>query len=79
MRLKGPENCGGFTHGGVAYAPDKDGCIVIDDEHVEAVVAAMSHGYAQAAEQPKRGRRKKAEGAENSDDSGDDSGEDGVE
>lgn len=60
MRMKGPENCGGFTHGGVAYDPDADGCIEIDDQQPDGILAAMSHSFT-PIEQAKRGRRKKSE------------------
>lgn len=61
MRLRGPENCGGFTFDGRSFAVDGDGCIVIDDDSVEAISAAISHGYTQAAEKPKRGRPRKSD------------------
>lgn len=66
MRLKGPENCGGFSFDGEAYAPDAEGCIDIADDNRLAIVAAMSHGFvqaeeiaAQAIEAPRRGRRRR--------------------
>lgn len=66
MRLKGPENCGGFSFDGEAYAPDAEGCIDIDDGNRLAIVAAMSHGFVQVAEAakqaveaPRRGRRRR--------------------
>jgi hypothetical protein len=52
MKLKGPENCGGFSHGGESFAPDEAGCIEVPDDNTDAIVAALSHGYAQAPEQP---------------------------
>lgn len=60
MRLKGPENCGGFNHEGKAYDVDAAGCIDIPDDNEAAIVAAMSHGFTQAVEAepaPKKGKK----------------------
>jgi hypothetical protein len=43
VRLQGPENCGGFSHGGQSYQADEDG--VIEIPVGEAVTAAYSHGF----------------------------------
>jgi len=58
MRLQGPENCGGFSHEGQAFEVDATGCIEIPDDNEAAIVAAFSHGFAQAAEPaPKKARK----------------------
>lgn len=60
MRLQGPENCGGFSHEGIAYEVDEAGRIDIPDDNEAAILAAFSHGFAQVAEAepaPKKGRK----------------------
>ena len=60
MRLIGPENCGGFSHDGIAFEVDGAGCIVIPDDNEAAIVAAFSHGFAQvpdAEPAPKKGKK----------------------
>jgi hypothetical protein len=41
-RLKGPQNTGGFGHGGESYEADADGFIEIPDELVQH---AYTHGF----------------------------------
>lgn len=48
MKLQGPENCGGFSHGGQSFAVDKKGCISIPDDDTDAIEAARSHGFVPA-------------------------------
>lgn len=43
IKMQGPLNFGGFSHGGVSHAPDDDGCF---DCEPEAVSVALSHGCA---------------------------------
>ena len=60
MKMKGPENCGGFSHEGTTYEVDDKGCIDIPDDSEGAIVAAMSHGFAQepeAAPEQKKGKK----------------------
>jgi hypothetical protein len=56
MKLQGPENCGGLSHEGQSFEADEHGCIEIPDDNEPAIVAAFSHGFAQAAE-AKKGKK----------------------
>lgn len=42
MKLQGPDNNSGFTHEGISYEPDENGCI---DLPPEVVGFAFSHGF----------------------------------
>ena len=58
MKLQGPENCGGLSHEGQAFEADEHGCIEIPDDNEPAIVAAFSHGFAQAVEpEAKKGKK----------------------
>jgi hypothetical protein len=47
MKLQGPHNNGGFTHEGICYEPDADGCI---DVPGDVATFAFSHGFFHAPE-----------------------------
>ena len=42
IKLKGPDNNNGFTHGSFSYKPDKNGVVEVHPDHVDA---ARSHGF----------------------------------
>ncbi|TDV04681.1 hypothetical protein [Paraburkholderia caballeronis] len=60
MKLKAPDNCGGFHAEGTDYAISQDGTI---DVPPHLVLIAKSHGFSDHSAAGKRGRKNAADTA----------------